>query len=142
MVAIEITQESKDKNSKFFKNDSVGTIVIKKIPKKFHGVEDINAGGYEKRTDLHLADGFKQVIKPPFDKDTQELGAVIPNDESTFTYEVLLSSQETLDEKFKDDFKNNLDGVFAYAITPDGTKEYAIKIKNDGKIQTVLIPTE
>ena len=42
--------------------------------------------------------------------------------------------------KTKDEFKNNLTGVFAYATTPDGTKEYAIKIGNDGKIVTVLIP--
>ena len=40
----------------------------------------------------------------------------------------------------KDEFKNNLEGAFAFATTPDGTKEYAIKIGNDGKIVTVLVP--
>ena len=59
-------------------------------------------------------------------------------------YEIIPLTQVEIDGEViklaKDDFKNNLEGVFAIATTPDGLNEYAIKIGNDGKITTVLIP--
>ena len=65
-------------------------------------------------------------------------------DVDKFTYPIEAIPQAEIDAQVikvaKDEFKNNLDGVFSYATTPDGTKEYAIKIGNDGKISTVLIP--
>ena len=61
-----------------------------------------------------------------------------------FTQRVYNFTQAEIDalntQTVKDEFKNNLTGAFAFATTPDGTKEYAIKIGNDGKIVTVLVP--
>ena len=88
---------------------------------------------------IHELDGWFDLITPTYDNTTQKLGAIF-FDIDKFTYDVLELSQVELDNKIKDEFKNNLDGAFAFAITPDGTKEYAIKIGDDGKISTVLIP--
>ena len=88
--------------------------------------------------------GFRDVIILTV-LETQKLGEMyfdIPND--VWTYYIIDKTQTEINAeliaKTKDEFKNNLTGVFAYAWTPDGTKEYAIKIGNDGKIVTVLIP--
>jgi hypothetical protein len=100
-----------------------------------------------------IADNFSiEVVVYPTLTDLQKLGEKIQDPVTkVFTYTIvnktkadLLLEQEVIAfnkiTADKINFKNNLEGVFAYAITPDGTKEYAIKIGNDGKIVTVLIP--
>ena len=147
-------------NNLFFKsNDSDGkkigiacltgviSSIFYTIPKDFNSVH-YNIGsvtkGYNLLDDsIHLLDGFFPVITPSINSATERLGDVY-FDVDKFTYEIVALTQaqidQTVTETAKDDFKNNLDGVFAYATTPDGLNEYAIKIGNDGKIVTVLIP--
>ena len=103
MIAIEITQEIKDKNAKynlsFVKNNAVGTKVIKSLPNKFHVTSPVS-GGYKTRIDLHKPDGFKGVVSPVYDALTQKLGKELidSDDELTFTYEVIeLTAQEITD---------------------------------------------
>lgn len=55
-------------------------------------------------------------------------------------YNIVPFTQQEIDVKEKEKFKNDITGAFAFATTPDGTKEYAIKIDDSGKLQTVLIP--
>lgn len=87
--------------------------------------------------------GFRDVVIPTITT-TQKLGDLYFDETlDIFTYHVIDKTKVEVDAelviKTKEDFKNNLEGVFAFATTPDGTKEYAIKIGNDGKIVTVLI---
>jgi len=60
---------------------------IKKLPKRYRrGV--ITIDGYDKRTDLHEEDGWRDVITPTYNVETERLGSlVIDND--TITYEVI-----------------------------------------------------
>jgi hypothetical protein len=100
--------------------------------------------GVKDATDQQWYDwGFRERVVPTI-SDTEKLGDVFYDSVSdTITYPIINKTQAVIDkeliDKAKSDFKNNLEGVFAYATTPDGTKEYAIKIGNDGKIVTVLI---
>lgn len=143
MKAIIITEELKSLNPSIFKG-AIGFIkTFKDIPKSFKSLTWENGRlteGYHKlENSVHEADGFYNVVTPIFDIKTQEKGDLYFNI-SEFTYTILELQQEIIDKIVKDEFKNNLEGVFAYATTPDGTKEYAIKIGDDGKIVTVLIP--
>jgi len=147
MIAIIITQVIKDLNPDLFKQD-VGVIKqLKEIPKSLYSPTYFNGqrtDGYQTLpTATHEADGFFDVIVPTYDSSIDRLGALF-FDVDKFTYPIEAIPQAEIDEAIvklaKDDFKNNLEGVFAYATTPDGLNEYAIKIGNDGKIVTVLIP--
>lgn len=94
-----VTAENKSKNPEFFKNDSVGSIVRKNLPANYNGVEILNAGGYHTRTDLHLQDGFKDIVTPSYNSETHRLTNVIidnPNDEDTFTLEVVALTQQEI----------------------------------------------
>jgi len=149
---------------------NLGTIkTLNELPKSFKSLTWQNGRlteGYHKLDNsVHEADGFYNLVTPTYNKETQTLGDLYFNvysgeqpilDENgveigtetittkEFTYAVIDKTQTELDAETvkvaKDDFKNNLEGVFAYATTPDGLNEYAIKIGNDGKIVTVLIP--
>ena len=108
------------------------------------GADGQRTDGYQTLpTETHIADGFFDVIVPTYDSSIERLGALF-FDVDKFTYPIEAIPQAEIDEAIvklaKDDFKNNLEGVFAYATTPDGLNEYAIKIGNDGKIVTVLVP--
>ncbi len=103
MIAIEITQEIKDKNAKynlrFVKGNDVGVKVKTTLPNKFHVTEPCS-GGYKTRTDLHTNDGFKEIVIPSFDAVTQKLGTDLIDSDGklTFTYEVIdLTAQEVID---------------------------------------------
>jgi len=107
---------------------------------QFNGVINIKGATEQQWYDW----GFREYVVPTI-LTTQYLGSVFYNSVSdTITYPILNKTQAEIDAeliaKTKNEFKNNLTGVFAFATTPDGTKEYAIKIGNDGKIVTVLIP--
>ena len=146
MKAITITQQLKDLNVKLFQSNLVGSIKALNLPKSFY--RPVNNGA---RTDmyptlnnsLHEVDGFYDLITPVYDSAIEKLGDIY-FDIDHFIYTITALTQDEIDAKVakeaKDEFKNNLEGVFNYATTPDGTKEYAIKIGNDGKIVTVLIP--
>jgi hypothetical protein len=147
MKAITITQQLKDLNKDLFKNDLVGQIKkLTVIPKSFYSL-NYNIGqrtdGYQTLDNsIHESDGFFDYVEPVYNALTQKLGDIYFN-VNVFTKPVINLTQAEIDatniKAAKDDFKNNLTGVFAYATTPDGSKEYAIKIGNDGKIVTVLV---
>jgi hypothetical protein len=147
MKAIIITQQLKDLNKDLFKNNLVGQIrTLKEIPKSFYSI-NYNIGqrtdGYQTLDNsIHESDGLFNYVEPVFNNLTQKLGDIYFN-VNFFTKPVINLTQAEIDaigvKVAKDEFKNNLTGVFAYATTPDGTKEYAIKIGNDGKIVTVLV---
>jgi len=148
MVAIIITQELKDLNPSLFKKD-VGVIQqLKELPKSFYSptllvgrrIDGYNTSDIDPST--HIADGFFDVITPTYDTSIERLG-VLYFDVDKFTYPIEAKPQAEMDEAIvkaaKDEFKNNLEGVYAYATAPDGS-EWALKIGNDGKVVTVLIP--
>lgn len=113
------------------------------LPKSFKGVYNYDKKFSEEEYHEH---GWRDLVIPEINKTTQRLGKLKKVlDEQTgellnYTYTVVDLIGDEIIKASKDDFKNNLQGVFAYATTPDGTKEYAIKIGNDGKIKTVLVP--
>ncbi|MBV1952743.1 MAG: hypothetical protein KUG64_11190 [Cycloclasticus sp.] len=63
-------------------------LTIKRLPKRYKRVNGMTIDGYDSRTDLHLKDGFRDVIRPDYNKDTHYLGKLIIVDDS-ITYEVL-----------------------------------------------------
>ena len=89
--------------------------------------------------------GFYELVEPILTQ-YQRAETLLVSDfaNNKFTQRVYNFTQAEIDalntQTVKDEFKNNLTGAFAFATTPDGTKEYAIKIGNDGKIVTVLVP--
>ena len=89
--------------------------------------------------------GFYEIVEPILTQ-YQRVEHLLPSDlvGTQFIQRVYNFTQAEIDalntQTVKDEFKNNLTGAFAFATTPDGTKEYAIKIGNDGKIVTVLVP--
>jgi len=146
MIAITITQVIKDLNPDLFKQD-VGIIKqLKEIPKSLYSPTYFNGqrtDGYQTLpTATHIADGFFEVITPIYDSSIERLGALF-FDVDKFTYPIEAMSQVEIDEAIvkvaKNEFKNNLEGVYAYATAPDGS-EWALKVGNDGKSVSVLIP--
>jgi hypothetical protein len=97
-VAILVTQDLKDKNASFFSNNNVGTIVSKTIPDTFNGVENINGGGYRGRTDLQALDGWKEVVRPSYNTQTQRLGSLIDGG-NVYTYEVIDLTAEEIEAR-------------------------------------------
>ena len=95
MKAILATQELIDNNAEFFSGVEVDSIVKKNIPDKFNGEENINAGGYRNRTDLHILDGWKDVVIPSYNTQTQKLGGLVL-DVDVYTYEVIDLTQEEI----------------------------------------------
>lgn len=99
-VAVLVTQDLKDKNASFFSNNNVGTIVIKTIPDTFNGAENINGGGYRTRLDLQALDGWKEVVRPSFDTQTQRLGLLILDDvNDVYTYNVIDLTEEEIEAR-------------------------------------------
>ena len=87
MIAITVTQEVKDQNEL---TEAVGSIkTYSAYPNKFWVTERV-VGGYLGRTDLHIPDGFRDVVAASYDPETQSRGAIYfdtPND--YFTYFVI-----------------------------------------------------
>jgi len=93
MVGIIITQELKDLNIELFKNNTVNSIrVLSSVPTSFYSIT------YElgKRTDgyhtlnpsIHQADGFYNVLSPPYDRSIEKLGDIY-FDVDNFTYPII-----------------------------------------------------
>lgn len=106
MKAILVTQELKDNNTAFFSNNNVGTIVIKTIPDTFNGAENINAGGYKNRTDLQALDGWKDVINPSYNTQTQKLGSLIDGGD-VYTYEVIDLTAQEIEQRLRSESEAN-----------------------------------
>ena len=93
MKAIRITEQNKVN----FSNLEVGKVYRRAIPKRYIiGNDTLDA--YDTRTQRHLSDGWKDVIQPIYDNDTQKLGEFIEN-EDNFTYEVIDLTQAEIDAK-------------------------------------------
>ena len=88
--------------------------------------------------------GFFELVVPTI-TETQRLESLLPTDliGTQYIQRVYNYTQAEIDADIvkaaKDEFKNNLEGVYMYATAPDG-KEWALKIGNDGKTVSVLIP--
>lgn len=95
MKGILVTQGLKDKNIELFQKDTVNSIVQKQIPDKFHGSENINAGGYKLRLDLQTADGWKDISVPSYDPAIEKLGGLIESG-SEYTYQILQKTSEEI----------------------------------------------
>lgn len=94
-----VTALNKSQNPEFFKNDSVGERVRKNLPSNYHGVELLNAGGYHTRTDLHLLDGFKDIVTPTYNPLSEKVTSEIidnANDENTFIYAVIDKTEQEI----------------------------------------------
>ena len=87
MIGITVTQIVKDQNELA---EAVGSIkTYSDYPNKFWVTERV-VGGYLNRVDLHEVDGFRPVIQPSYNTETQSRGAIYfdtPND--YFTYYVI-----------------------------------------------------
>lgn len=98
MKAILVTEINKNANKDFFKGNAIGEYVAKQLPLRYNGVIISNGGNYRDRTDLHLLDGFKDLVQPVFDSLTHKRGNEIiehPTDENKCTYNVVeLTVQE------------------------------------------------
>jgi len=94
MIAITVTQEVKDQNEL---SEIVGSIKTYSVyPNKFWVTERI-VGGYANRTDLHIVDGFRDVVQPTYDQAKQYRGDIyfdVGND--YFTYYVIDKTDEQL----------------------------------------------
>ena len=104
MIGIEITQEIKDQNDV---PQSVGTIITRNnYPSQWWVTERV-VGGYRNRTDLHAVDGWKDVVQPTVDPDTQVRGGIILDEvNDVFTYEVIDCTQEEIDAKAEEKLQN------------------------------------
>jgi len=100
MKAILVTETNKNANKEFFKGNAIGNIVAKQLPLRYNGVKISNGGNYPSRTDLHLQDGFKDLVQPIFDSLTHKRTNKIiqhPEDEAKYTYDVIALTQEEID---------------------------------------------
>jgi hypothetical protein len=120
MKAIIITNEIKEKNEKyqipFVKNNSVGAIVITNFPQKFFVSEPVS-GGYGSRTDLHEADGWRDVIQPVLGAN-QIVGEIYydaVND--VFTYPVISLTTEQIEANIASASEANREGLIQKRLT-------------------------
>jgi len=98
MKAILVTQELLDKNPEFFNGVVANTIVRKQVPDKFNGEENINGGGYRNRADLQATDGWKDVVRPEYNTQTQKLGELVL-DGDVYTYKKIDLPQEEINQR-------------------------------------------
>lgn len=85
--AILVTENLKQLNPEFFINENIGDVAVKRVPNRFNGTENV-LGGYRLRGDLQDIDGWKDIFIPPYNSQTQKLGALIL-DSIYYTYQVL-----------------------------------------------------
>ncbi len=85
MIGIEVTQQIKDQNEL---SNAVGSILTRgEYPAKWWGVERV-VGGYQFRTDLHEADGWRDVVQPTIGENQKRGSIYFDTDNDVFTYEV------------------------------------------------------
>jgi len=104
MKGIRITQEIKDLNQ-FAKNLEVGKIYRLPIPDIFK-IGDFQYLAYKERTDLHDVHGWKDIISPEYNIDTQRLGELI-EDGTNFTYQVIDLTQEEIETNLVSESESN-----------------------------------
>ena len=98
MKAIKLTKKVKEANPKLFASKAVGDVFAYNPPKVF-----VSGGkryfNYNKKTELHAKDGFKELTTPAnVNYDTHKLGDVIKVGVG-FTYEVVALTEDELDAK-------------------------------------------
>ena len=126
---------------KYAKNINGTVRVYATLPKTYENIINFQKADIETINDK----GFYEVVEQILTQ-YQRAEPLLVSDfaNNKFIQRVYNFTQAEIDalntQTVKDEFKNNLTGAFAFATTPDGTKEYAIKIGNDGKIVTVLVP--
>ena len=81
MIGIIITQQLKDLNNDLFKNNTVGSIrVLSSVPTSFYSLTyelGSRTDGYHTlNTSIHQADGFYNIISPPYDRSIEKLGDI------------------------------------------------------------------
>lgn len=140
-VAIKITQEIKDKNERynipFVENNAVGKIVKTSFPNKFYVTEPVS-GGYATRTDLHEADGFKEIIVPSYNSETQKLGNVVIEVNNNFTYEVINLTQQEIEDRIISQAQSSRDAKLQQATIEQAAQTF----QNLEDVETVLANSE
>ena len=132
-----------------FENDEIK--IYQSIPKKFEKIIDgrpQTVFGYDKKPEsVHYGDGFRDVIKPPYDKDLKKLGEVFHNEEDdNFTFTIIDKELPPIEDVrtllFKD-LGSRMD-VFSLKISRakllypnDEELDQAIEIIKGVKVQTV-----
>ena len=96
MIGILVTAENKAANN--LSTPVGGVYTISQYPTVWRGVENI-VGGYRTRTDLHIVDGWKDVVQPTIGAN-QKRGAIYYDEaEGYFTYEVTDKTVEELQQE-------------------------------------------
>jgi len=98
MKGILVTQKYKDDNPDLFSSYNVGEIAKVRVPNRFKDGDFLIFGvdhNIEKQEEL----GFKEIVIPNYDGNTQKLGSLISTTANTFTYEVLDLTQVELDAR-------------------------------------------
>ena len=78
---------------------------IRDIPKRYIRPNGRTIDRYDLRTDLHNEDGWRDVITPSYNTETQILGGLIIF-EDTITYQVIDLTQEEIDARDEDEAEN------------------------------------
>mgnify|MGYP000271221875 CR=1 FL=1 len=104
MKGIKITQQIKEQNA-YSWAQNLNAIVKRTIPKRFFVTENV-VGGYQHRTDLHAADGWKDIINPSYNGTTQKLGVLI-EDGNTFTYTVIDKTEQEIQNEALSNSESN-----------------------------------
>ena len=101
MKVIKISQQIKDKNPKlnWVQVQPLDAFVVRAtLPNSFF-VQERVAGGYANRTDLHLGDGWFDLVQPTFNSSTQRVTSNLVQLSSTeYTYEVVNLTQQEIDD--------------------------------------------
>lgn len=105
---IKITEQLKRDNPDVFGNRIVDKIYELRLPEIFNRGGNLVLG-YQLREDLQREDGWREVIKPPFDKATQKLGEIIENENNEYLYEIIKLTSEETDEEERNEAREQLD---------------------------------
>ena len=96
--AIKLTKKVKEANPKLFADKAVGDVFAYNPPKLFVSGSK-RYFNYNKKTELHAKDGFKELTTPAdVNYDTHKLGELIEVDE-IYTYEVIELSEKELNNR-------------------------------------------
>ena len=72
---------------------------VRNIPKRYRRPNGITVDGYDTLIEFHFIDGFRDVITPSYNTETQILGDLII-DNDTITYEVVDLTQDEIAKDF------------------------------------------
>lgn len=100
---------------KYAKNTN-GIIEFRTLPREYQGKQNYQNASEE----THKADGFYPLIEPEYNSSTEKLGAIkkVP-DKKEYTYEIVPLTQEELQQKQKQQFKQ-----FKQKLQNDGQAYY------------------